>query len=84
MLSSYLNSISNTSIVITLDLSKLNELWICMERIIDYLQKRIHECVKKAYKENPQLKERIKAQIGKRVGDNPVNIINSKYFILYN
>ena len=55
-------------------MSKLNELWVCMEKIIDYLQKRIHECVKKACKDQPQLKDLVKSQIQKRIGDNPVII----------
>jgi hypothetical protein len=45
-----------------------------MEKIIEYLQKRIHECVKKACKEQPQLKEVLKSEIQKRIGDNPVII----------
>ena len=44
-----------------------------MEKIIDYLHKRIHECVKKACKEQPHLKELLKSQVQKRIGDNPVN-----------
>ena len=74
---------SKTLVVITLDLSKLNELWTCMEKLIDYLHKRIHECVKKACKEQPQLKEVLKSQIHKRIGENPVidSIFNNKSLI---
>jgi hypothetical protein len=45
-----------------------------MEKILEYLQKRIHECVKKACKEQPQLKEKLKALIQKRIGENPVSL----------
>jgi hypothetical protein len=45
-----------------------------LKKILEYLQKRIHECVKKACKEQPQLKEKLKAQIQKRIGENPVSL----------
>ena len=45
-----------------------------LKKILEYLQKRIHECVKKACKEQPQLKEKLKALIQKRIGENPVSL----------
>ena len=83
---------SNTSVIITLDLSKLNELWITMETLITYLRKRIKECVKEANKENPKVKEKVIQSIRERMSANvdeskleplaiPTAIICTKYDI---
>ncbi len=66
-------SFRNTSIIITVDLSKLQEAWITLETIIDYLRTRIRECVKTASKENSRVKEKIKSLIDQRIGENPVS-----------
>ena len=64
------DNILNTSVLITLDLSKLSELWITMETLITYLRQRIKECIKEASKTNPKVKERIKKSIRERVNNN--------------
>ena len=68
----------NTSVIITLDLSKLNELWITMENLIGYLRKRIKDCVKEANKDNPKVKEKIIQSIRDRMSSNVVR--NIAYF----
>ncbi len=68
-------NILNTSIIITLDLSKLSELWITMETLITYLRQRIKECIKEASKQNPKVKERIKKEIQDRI---KVNVVSKK------
>jgi dynein light intermediate chain 2 len=86
------DNILNTSVLITLDLSKLSELWITMETLITYLRQRIKECIKEASKTNPKVKERIKKSIRERVNNNvdeakleplalPTAIICTKYDI---
>lgn len=60
--------------IITLDLSKLNELWITMENLISYIRKRVKECVKEANKSNPKLKEKIIKSIRDRMASNAVSI----------
>ncbi len=71
-------NILNTSVIITLDLSKLSELWITMETLITYLRQRIKECVKEASKQNPNVKERIKKEIQDRIN---VNVVSRKGFV---
>jgi hypothetical protein len=71
-------NILNTSVMITLDLSKLSELWITMETLITYLRQRIKECVKEASKQNPNVKERIKKEIQDRIN---VNVVSRKGFV---
>lgn len=66
-------NILNTSVMITLDLSKLSELWITMETLITYLRQRIKECIKEANRENPKVKERVKKAIHERINSNVVN-----------
>ncbi len=57
--------------IITVDLSKLNELWITLETVIFYLKQRIKECVKEASKQNPSVKEKLKRGIQERMNANP-------------
>jgi dynein light intermediate chain 2 len=61
----------NTSVIITVDLSKLSELWITLETVIYYLKQRIKECVKEASKQNSSVKERLKRGIQERMNANP-------------
>lgn len=61
----------NTSVILTVDLSKLSEVWITLETIIVYLKQRIKESVKEINKANPKIKERLKNAIMERIGDNP-------------
>ena len=63
-------NILNTSVIITLDLSKLSDLWITMETLITYLRQRIRECLKL----NPKVKEQIKRNIRERLNANVVSI----------
>jgi len=85
-------NILNTSVIITLDLSKLSELWITMETLITYLRQRIKECVKEANKTNPRVKEKLKKSIHDRINSNideskleplalPTAIVCTKYDI---
>ena len=69
-------NVFNSSAIVTVDLSKLNEVWITLETIMERLRKRVNECVKLAIKENPDLKEKLKAN-QKRIGENPVSFICS-------
>ena len=64
----------------TLDLSKLNELWVTMEALVVYLKQRIKECVKEVHKQNPSLKEKLRKGIHERLGSNPVQF--SLYLII--
>ena len=57
--------------IITVDLSKLSEVWITLETIIVYLKQRIKESVKEANKINPKIKERLKKAIIDRIDSNP-------------
>ena len=68
----------NTSVIITLDLSKLSELWITLETLITYLRQRIKECVKEANKTNSRVKEKLKKSIHDRINS---NIVSNFYFI---
>ena len=60
--------VRNTSIIITIDLSNLNEMWIIIETMILYLRHRIKESIKEANKTNPKVKERIKNALLERLG----------------
>ena len=53
----------NTGVVITVDLSKPQEIWVTLETVIAYLKQRIKECVKEAHKNNSTIKERLKKSI---------------------
>ncbi|CAF0738032.1 unnamed protein product [Brachionus calyciflorus] len=64
-------NILNTSAIITVDLSKLSELWITLEAVITYLKARIKECVKEASRNDPTVKDRLKKAIQERLGGNP-------------
>lgn len=65
-------NILNTSVIITVDLSKLSELWITLETTIMYLKQRIKECVKEANRQNPNVKEKLKKAIHDRLAGNAV------------
>lgn len=60
--------------IITVDLSKLSEVWITLETVIYYLKQRIRECVKEAAKRDPQIKDKLKKGIHERLNDNPVRL----------
>jgi dynein light intermediate chain 2, cytosolic len=55
---------------LTLDLSKLNELWFTLEILLTHLRKRVNECHKLAIGENKKLKEKLQMNL-KRIGDHP-------------
>ena len=61
-----------------MDLSKLNDLWITLETMITYLRQRIKECVKEASRQNPLIKEKLKAKIQERMATNKVNYVQVK------
>ena len=60
--------------VITIDLSKLSELWITLESVITYAKQRIKECVKEAGRTNPNVKEKLKKAIHMRLNSNVVRL----------
>lgn len=62
--------------MITVDLSRPQEMWNTLETIIDYLKKRIKECVKEASKINPHVKERLRNNLTERLKDALVNHYN--------
>ncbi|RMZ93451.1 cytoplasmic dynein 2 light intermediate chain 1-like [Brachionus plicatilis] len=64
-------NILNTSVIITVDLSKLSEMWITLETVIAYLKARIKECVKEANRHDPTIKDQLKKAIQQRLSGNP-------------
>jgi DNA relaxase NicK len=60
--------------VITLDLTKTNEMWITLENLIVYLKKRVKECIKEANKQHNGIKEKIVKKIQERMNNNVVSI----------
>lgn len=52
-----------------LDLSQPQELWHTYETLYEAITKRVKYCVNEATKQNPDLKEKLKESILKRIGN---------------
>jgi len=59
----------NASVVLVLDLSKPQELWHTYQVLYDAISKRVKYCVSEATKQTPELKEKLKDSILKRIGN---------------
>lgn len=59
---------SNASVVLVLDLSQPQELWQTYQTLYDAIAKRVKFCISEASKQNPNLKEKLKESILKRIG----------------
>jgi len=64
------DTVFDSCVIVTVDLSKLSEVWITLETIMERLRARVNECFKKAVQENSVLKEKL-TLFRKRIGDNP-------------
>ncbi|CAF2015439.1 unnamed protein product [Rotaria magnacalcarata] len=85
-------TIGNASVVLVLDLSQPQELWNTYQILYDTIAKRVKYCISEAAKQNPNIKEKLKESILKRLGSTirpekhdieplriPLLIIGSKY-----
>ena len=57
--------------MITVDLSKLSEVWVVLENIVTYVKQRIKESVKEASKTNPKIKDKLRHALHLRVNSHP-------------
>lgn len=60
---------SNASVVLVLDLSKPEELWHTYQTLYEAVAKRVKFCISEASKQNPNIKEKLKESILKRIGN---------------
>jgi len=60
---------SNASVVLVLDLSKPEELWHTYQTLYEAIAKRVKFCISEASKQNPNLKDKLKESILKRIGN---------------
>jgi hypothetical protein len=60
---------SNASVVLVLDLSKPEELWHTYQTLYEAIAKRVKFCIGEASKQNPNLKDKLKESILKRIGN---------------
>ncbi|CAF1153852.1 unnamed protein product [Adineta ricciae] len=82
-------TIATASVVLVLDLSRPQELWHTYETLYEAIVKRVKYCISEASKQNPNLKDKLKESIVKRIGDAnrdlveplriPLVIVGSKY-----
>lgn len=70
----------NASVVLVLDLSHPEEFWHTYQTLFDAIAKRVKYCISEASKQNPNLKEKLKDAILKRIG-NAVCFIDNLYVL---
>ncbi|UJR09973.1 hypothetical protein I4U23_014197 [Adineta vaga] len=68
-------TIGNASVALVLDLSRPEELWHTYETLYEAIAKRVKYCISEASKQNPNLKEKLKESILKRIGDADKNLV---------
>lgn len=59
----------NASVVLVLDLSRPEELWQTYQTIYEAVAKRVKHCISEASKQNPNIKDKLKDSILKRIGN---------------
>ena len=59
----------NASVVLILDLSQEKELWHTYETLYEAIAKRVKYCISEAAKQNPNIKDKLKESILKRIGN---------------
>jgi len=65
-------NIMDTSVVLTVDLSAPNDIWVTMEVLLSYLTNRVEICLTEAARRDSQLWEKVKANTRERLGgDHP-------------
>ena len=63
----------DSSVVLMVDLSTPNDLWVTMEALLGYLTNRVEQCLTEAARRDSQLWEKVKAKTKERLGgDHPV------------
>ena len=66
--------------MLVLDLSQPQELWHTYQTLYEAIAKRVKHCITEASKQNPNLKDKLKESILKRIG----NAVNTLKNILIN
>ena len=65
----------DSSVVLMVDLSTPNDLWVTMEALLGYLTNRVEQCLTEAARRDSQLWEKVKAKTKERLGgDHPVRM----------
>lgn len=68
----------DTSVVLTVDLSAPNDIWVTMEVLLSYLTNRVEICLTEAARRDSQLWDKVKANTRERLGgDHPVSYLDS-------
>ncbi len=74
---------SNASVVLVLDLSQPQELWHTYQTLYEAIAKRVKFCISEASKLNPNLKDKLKESILKRIGNAVCSRLNLNSMFLF-